>query len=92
MRFLSNVQGSEELAVPLVVQKTTVYIKENIRKLDPSDMSSFDGEMNENINLWQWDEYQYDKDEYIGLMDNLNHKLQADLDYLSIMTGVELNV
>ena len=33
---------------------------------------------------------QYSKDEYIKLMDEANQKAQADLEYLAMMTEVEL--
>ena len=33
---------------------------------------------------------QYGKDEYIKLMDEANQKAQADLEYLAMMTEVEL--
>ena len=33
---------------------------------------------------------QYTKDEYIKLMDEANKKAQADLEYLAMMTAVEL--
>lgn len=82
MQYIPNVQGSKELAVPILVQKTTVYVKQNIREIQ------VDG----GWATYQWDEYQYDKDEYITLMANQNSKLQADIDYISIMTGVDTNV
>ena len=33
---------------------------------------------------------QYNKDEYIKLMDEANQKAQADLEYIAMMTEVEL--
>lgn len=33
---------------------------------------------------------QYTKDEYIKLMDEVNQKAQADLEYIAMMTEVEL--
>lgn len=33
---------------------------------------------------------QYDKDEYIKLMDNANRKTRADVEYIAMMTEVEL--
>ena len=34
---------------------------------------------------------QYSKDEYIKLMDEANQKAQADLEYIAMMTEVELD-
>lgn len=60
MKFIEKVRGSKELAVPLIIQKTTVYVKVNIHEIESED----------NVELYEWDEYQYDKDEYIKIMQN----------------------
>lgn len=60
MKFIEKVRGSKELAVPLIIQKTTVYVKVNIHEVESED----------DIELYEWDEYQYDKDEYIEIMQN----------------------
>ena len=39
---------------------------------------------------WEYHMVQYTKDEYIKLMDEANQKAQADLEYLAMMTEVEL--
>ncbi|MBU5461614.1 hypothetical protein [Lachnoclostridium sp. MSJ-17] len=39
---------------------------------------------------WKYRMVQYGKDEYIKLMDEANQKAQADLEYLAMMTEVEL--
>ena len=39
---------------------------------------------------WEYHMVQYTKDEYIKLMDEANKKAQADLEYLAMMTEVEL--
>lgn len=60
MKFIEKVRGSKELAVPLIIQKTTVYVKVNIHEVESED----------DVKLYEWDEYQYDKDEYIEIMQN----------------------
>lgn len=71
MIVIEKVQGSKELAVPLIIQKTTVYVKENIHKVETDD----------NTEMYEWDETQYDKDEYLELMQSEVTKLyQKDLD------------
>lgn len=60
MKFIEKVRGSKELAVPLIIQKTTVYVKVNIHEVESED----------DVELYEWDEYQYDKDEYIEIMQN----------------------
>ena len=82
MKVVNDVQGSLELAVPLIVDKTTVYVKKNIRKFESPDTDD----------LYTWDEYQYDKDEFIMLLNTDKQKLEADLVYVAMMTGVDLNV
>ena len=39
---------------------------------------------------WEYHMVQYSKDEYIKLMDEANQKPQADLEYIAMMTEVEL--
>ena len=39
---------------------------------------------------WAYTLTQYEKDEYIKLMDEANQKAQADLEYIAMMTEVEL--
>ncbi len=39
---------------------------------------------------WIYHMVQYSKDEYIRLMDEANQKAQADLEYIAMMTEVEL--
>ena len=39
---------------------------------------------------WEYHMVQYTKDEYIKLMDEANRKAQADLEYIAMMTEVEL--
>ena len=39
---------------------------------------------------WEYHMVQYSKDEYLGLMDEQNQKTQADLEYIAMMTEVEL--
>ena len=39
---------------------------------------------------WEYRMVQYTKDEYIKRMDEANQKAQADLEYIAMMTEVEL--
>ena len=39
---------------------------------------------------WEYHMVQYAKDEYIKLMDEANQKAQADLEYIAMMTEVDL--
>ena len=39
---------------------------------------------------WEYHMVQYTKDEYIKLMDEANRKAQADLEYIAMMTEVDL--
>ena len=85
MKQVNGVRGCIQSAIPLTVGKTTVYIRENIRKIeneDPDDKSEY----------YEWNETQYTKDEYLEYLSHQNERLQADLDYLAIMTGVDTNV
>lgn len=39
---------------------------------------------------WEYHMVQYSKDEYIKMIDESNQKAQADLEYIAMMTEVEL--
>lgn len=56
-------------AQPLIIGKDTVYVHENIAALED--------------NLYQYDEVQYEKDEYIKLMAEQNQELKSTVDTLT---------
>lgn len=63
MTKIYNVHGSKELAVPLILQVDTVYVKENIR-----EESLVDPVSGEERTEWVWDETQYTYKEYSELI------------------------
>lgn len=78
MKDMGIVQGSPEMAVPLIVGKDTVYVHTDIEQ-----MSDAEGNM-----VWQYHEIQYDKDEYIRLMSEKNDELD---EILNTLLGVNSN-
>jgi len=82
MKALYNVQGSPEQAVPLIVQKDTVYVHENIREEEITDMHG-------TRNVFVYDEKQYDKDEYIQFMADENKSIKDAVEIL-ILNGLEV--
>lgn len=82
MKILSNVQGAVEQAVPLIIQKDTVYVHTNIRQEEVEDMHG-------TRLVWMYDEIQYDKDEYLELMAKENISMKDALEVL-IMSGLEV--
>ena len=40
---------------------------------------------------WEYRMIQYSKEEYIKVLDDTNQKVQADLEYIAMMTEVELD-
>lgn len=62
MKNIGLVTGSSTQAVPLVVGTDTVYVHSNIVKLEN------DSQGNPVDDLYQYEEIQYDKDEYIHMM------------------------
>ncbi len=82
MKDIGLIQGSAALAVPLIIGKDTVYVHTNIEKID------VDAEGNPTDNLYQYNEVQYDKDEYIELMAQQNEEMQEAIDFL-LMNGGE---
>lgn len=77
---------SESLEYPLELDdrssKTTVYVRKNIK-------SKTQDNNGEKSTVYIFDEFQYTKEEYLELLVKKN---KANLDYLSIMTGVDLDV
>ena len=69
MKDMGVVQGSPEMAVPLIVGKDTVYVHTDIQEVPDAE-----GNM-----VWQYHEVQYDKDEYIHLMSEKNASLEQQL-------------
>ena len=72
MKDMGIVQGSPEMAVPLIVGKDTVYVHTNIQEVPDAE-----GNM-----VWQYHEVQYDKDEYIRLMSEKNDELDEIINTL----------
>lgn len=78
MKDMGIVQGSPEMAVPLVVGKDTVYVHTDIQQVPDAE-----GNM-----VWQYHEIQYDKDEYIRLLSEKNDELD---EILNTLLGVNSN-
>ena len=74
MKNYGIVHGGAEQAVPLVVGKDTVYVHTNITKLEPHPNDEFAP-----ADLYSYEEIQYDKDEYIGLISKKNDTLESQL-------------
>lgn len=74
MKDMGIVQGSPEMAVPLIVGKDTVYVHTDIQQVPDEE-----GNM-----VWQYHEIQFDKDEYIKLAIERNEKMQAEYDPLFV--------
>lgn len=75
------VRGSIDQAKPLIVGVTTVYVHTDIHEVEVEDI---DGETHAE---YEYHEYTYDKDEYIY---KVADKQQADIDYIAMETGIEL--
>ena len=56
MKDLGRIRGSEAQAQPLVIGKNTVYVHANIEKVEGEE------------NLYEYNEKQYTKDEYIKVL------------------------
>lgn len=64
------VTGSEAQAQELIIGADTVYIHTDIKKLDQKD------EQGNDMNLYQYHEVQYSKDEYIKLLNSQVTEIQ----------------
>ena len=67
------VTGSKEQAVELIVGIDTVYVHDDIQLLKKKD------EQGNPVEVYQYHEVQYDKDEYIKAMSEKNSELENQL-------------
>lgn len=82
MKNVGKVQCSENQAKELIIGKDTVYVHTNIVKIEE------DREGNKVDNLYECDEIQYDKDEYIKLQSEQITECQLAIIELSENLGV----
>ena len=80
IKIIKNVQGSKESSKPIIVGKDTVYVHENIVKLE----TDFQG--NPTDNLYQYDETQYTINEFIQFIAE-RQTLESE-----VLTTVDLEV
>ncbi len=73
MKNMGIVQGSGEQAKKLIVGKDTVYVHTNIKPITEDS----NGNLVEN--LFEYNEVQYDKDEFIKLMSDQSDEIQLAL-------------
>ena len=73
MKDMGIVQGSAEQAQELIVGTDTVYVHTNITPVTE------DAEGNPVEGLFQFNEVQYDKDEYIKIISEKNSELENQL-------------
>ena len=71
-------QKSESTVYPLPIQKDTncVYVRSNVVEVERED-----------VTFYQYDETVYSYEEYL---DMVSEQSRADIDYVAIMTGVDL--
>lgn len=79
MKNMGKIQGSKEQAKELIVGLDTVYVHTNIVKLEE------DNQGNKVDNLYEYDEVQYTKDEFIEMQSEQITNLQLAM--LEILEG-----
>lgn len=84
MKDIGIVHGSARQAVPLVIGRDTVYVHTDIELVTETP----DGEPIEG--MFRYHEIQYAKDEYILMMAGALAKDSANIDYISMMSGIDL--
>lgn len=74
MKEIKKVQGSLQASQPLVIGKDTVYVHSNVRKLTIEELRKFNENLTdeelEKIDMYEYDEIQYSKDEYLKIQAN----------------------
>lgn len=89
MLVVNNVLGSQEAAIPLEVGVTTVYVRSNIHPYVPPEGIEENGYFNHE-GMYEWDEIQYTKDEYIMKMIEESEKISSDVMYVAMMADIEV--
>lgn len=78
MKVYNNIKGSKQSSLPLIIGKDTIYVHSNIILISEED------------DLYQYDEIQYTKDEYIKLLSEQNDNLSSQINILKEVTDTLL--
>lgn len=79
MKEIKNVWGAKELAVPLICQTSTVYLKTRIREIDVTN--NVTGEITK---VWCWNEIQMSYREYFEHVAKQQNEQKTQIDSLMI--------
>ena len=80
MKDVGRVQGSLEASAPLIVGPTTVYVHTDIEEIEKED--EYTGET---YTIYEYNEIQYPKDEYIHLMAEQNEQSAMDIEDIILL-------
>ena len=86
MKDMGIVQGSFAQAQPLIVGVDVIYIHTDITKIETDSMG------NSVDNLYQYNEILCTKEEDIEIQGKTLEKQKSDIDFMAVMTGVDLDV
>lgn len=75
MKEIKNVYGSAQQAKPLIITSDTVYIHTDIQRVTIEATA----EMDNPPELYQYNEIQYEKDEFLELIVNKNQELEDQI-------------
>ena len=89
MKVFEKVQGSKEAARELIVDEgNVVYVHSNIRKIPAEELIAKNPDMTEEelaeTELYEYDEIQYTKDEYIHFIGEENKTLNNNITDLEL--------
>lgn len=79
MKIFNKTRGTMLTVPSIEVNKDIVYVRTNIMAINEP-----------NFKGWEYDEIQYEGIEYMKALENKGAMNRADIDYLSVMTGVVL--
>lgn len=79
MKIFKNVRGSMDKVPSVEVDVDTVYIRNNIEKVDEEDFKG-----------WEYDEVQYDKDSYIEQINDLGQSI-VDREIENLLLGQQVS-
>lgn len=85
MKIFNKVQGSKEASKELIVDENNiVFVHSNVRKISIDELrtmypDNISDEELAKIDLYEYDEIQYTKDEYIEVLANKNKELNNQI-------------
>ena len=96
MNYVKSESTIKPELIDTTSSKTTVYIRKNIIEKERIDNERIDNETGDSTTYYEYDEAKLTKEEYQEYLKELEiidiKKQRADIDYIALMSGIDLEV